>query len=144
MATGIPLEEISDSILRMQVKLIRSLKAVDPAAAQSSLARRWLRRFGPATVEDLQWWTGWNKTTTRAALARLDVEEVDLHGQPDIDLRDSRTSHVRRTSRLPPTVPRPPDAWKHRDWFTAVNPALIYDQAGNISSAHAPAEVRRP
>jgi hypothetical protein len=22
--------------------------------------------------------------------------------------------------------------WRHRDWFTAVDPALIYDTAGNI------------
>lgn len=45
--------------------------------AQRALAHRWLTRFGPATVDDLQWWTGWNKTATRRALDRLPVEEVD-------------------------------------------------------------------
>ena len=31
--------------------------------------RRWLARFGPATANDLQWWTGWNQATARHALA---------------------------------------------------------------------------
>lgn len=35
--------------------------------AQRELAKLWLTRFGPATVEDLQWWTGWNKTTVHRA-----------------------------------------------------------------------------
>jgi hypothetical protein len=57
------------------------LTPVDPSEAQRDLARRWLARFGPATTEDLRWWTGWSSTTTRRALQRLEIEEVDLHGQ---------------------------------------------------------------
>ena len=33
----------------------------DPDDARRELACRWLERFGPATAEDLQWWTGWGK-----------------------------------------------------------------------------------
>jgi Winged helix DNA-binding domain len=73
---------------------------VDPSEAEASLARRWLERLGPATVEDLQWWTGWNKTTTRIALGRLQIEEADLHGRPGIDLPATR-SRRRRTPRPP-------------------------------------------
>ena len=63
--------------------------SIDPVDAQQHLARRWLQRFGPAKIDDLQWWTGWNKTTTRHALANLAIEEVDLHGQPGIILQSS-------------------------------------------------------
>ena len=59
---------------------------IAPAQAQCDLAHGWLQRFGPATTDDLQWWTGWNKTTTRRAIARSETEEVDLHGQPAIDI----------------------------------------------------------
>ncbi len=34
----------------------------------TELARRWLHAYGPATLDDLQWWTGWTKTRTRAAV----------------------------------------------------------------------------
>jgi hypothetical protein len=111
----------------------QGIPPIDPADAQAALARRWLERFGPATVEDLQWWTGWNKTTTGAALGRLDLDEVDVHGRPGIDLRSAEP--VRPTERaacLLPCLDPTPMGWKHRDWFTAVDPALIYDQAGNI------------
>jgi hypothetical protein len=59
---------------------------VDPDQAREAPARRWLTRFGPATVDDLQWWTGWNKTVVRRALANLPVDEIGLHGGPGIML----------------------------------------------------------
>jgi hypothetical protein len=65
------------------------LPPVDPAEAQRDLARRWLERFGPATIEDLQWFTGWTKATTLRALDGLPVEEVDLHGRAGITLSDA-------------------------------------------------------
>ncbi|HEY2238592.1 MAG TPA: crosslink repair DNA glycosylase YcaQ family protein, partial [Streptosporangiaceae bacterium] len=64
------------------------LPTPDPGEAQQALARRWLARFGPATAEDLQWWTGWNKTTTHRALSHLPVTEIDLHGRPGIILTE--------------------------------------------------------
>src|SRR3954471_21855954 len=36
--------------------------------AAAALALRWLRRFGPGTTTDLQWWAGWTAALTRAAL----------------------------------------------------------------------------
>jgi hypothetical protein len=68
------------------------LPRVDPDQAREALARRWLARFGPATVDDLQWWTGWNKITVRGALANLPVDEIDLHGDLGIMLGADRMS----------------------------------------------------
>ena len=101
------------------------LPAHDIGRAQQALARQWLTRFGPATVEDLQWWTGWTKATVRRALDNLPVAEIDLHGQPGITLRDSvgdlpDDAHAPVASLLPALDPTPM-GWKHRDWFLGID-----------------------
>lgn len=112
------------------------LPQLDPGQARRDLARRWLQRFGPARVEDLRWWTGWNATTTRQALQQLPIEEVDLHGQPGIalDADREREGHapVEPVATLLPALDPTPMGWKGREWFLAVDPAEIYDRAGNI------------
>jgi len=105
----------------------------DTAAASSEMARLWLRSYGPASLDDLQWWTGWTKTRTRAALATLDTVEVDLDGSPGLLLADDAE---------PVPVPDPwvallpaldPSAmgWKHRDFCLGPHRELLYDINGN-------------
>jgi len=112
------------------------LPQLDEANAQRDLAHRWLERFGPATVDDLQWWTGWNKTTTRRAISDLPIDDVDLHGQAGITLRAANDSDEHATSEpvaaLLPALDPTPMGWKHRDWFLGVDPHQIFDRAGNI------------
>lgn len=115
----------------------QGLPSIDTAQAQRDLAQRWLARFGPATTEDLQWWTGWNKTTTRRALEKLAIEKVDLHGQPEIDLArpvgdlaDGPTPDPAAT--LLPALDPTPMGWKSRDWFLSIDPGHVFDRAGNI------------
>lgn len=113
------------------------LAPIDPAQAQRDLARRWLARFGPATVEDLQWWTGWNKTTSRRALADLAVEEVDLHGEPGIALPSSDREPIddgpgEPAATLLPALDPTPMGWKRRDWFLGIDADHIFDRGGNI------------
>ncbi len=116
----------------------QGLPSIDRAPAQHDLARRWLERFGPAKIDDLQWWTGWNKTTTHHALVNLAIEEVDLHGQPGIILSSSGEDDelfadaVSPTATLLPALDPTPMGWKARDWFLAIDPGHIYDRAGNI------------
>ncbi len=117
------------------------LPAVDPTQARQDLARRWLSRFGPATVEDLRWWTGWTKATTRQVLGGLPVEEVDLHGESGIELAEPEGGRTRETApqtnadptvTLLPALDPTPMGWKRRDWFLAIDPARLFDRAGNI------------
>ncbi len=113
------------------------LPALDENEAQRELARRWLSRFGPATVEDLQWWTGWTKTARARALAGLTVEDVDLHGRPGIALAEpdrapDESDEVAPAAALLPALDPTPMGWKHRDWYLSIDPAAVFDRAGNI------------
>jgi hypothetical protein len=115
----------------------QGLPSMGQADAQRDLAHRWLARFGPATIEDLQWWTGWNKTITRRALEDLAIEEVNLHGQAGIALASSGDEFADHaagdpTATLLPALDPTPMGWKTRDWFLAIDPGHVFDRAGNI------------
>ena len=103
--------------------------------AQRELARRWLTRFGPATAEDLQWWTGWNKATTQRALSGIAVEAVDLHGEAGIALSpDNDPPGVAGppAATLLPALDPTPMGWKHRGWLFAIPEQHVFDNRGNI------------
>jgi hypothetical protein len=108
--------------------------------SQRTVAQRWLTRFGPATVDDLQWWTGWNKTTVRRALSSSPIEEVDLHGETGIALSapealdDDPGDHATAmpAAALLPSLDPTPMGWKRRDWFLGIDQQHVFDRNGNI------------
>jgi hypothetical protein len=104
--------------------------------AQRQLAERWLARFGPATAEDLQWWTGWNKATVRRALSELPVEEVNLHGETGIALAGNDDPGDRAAdspvATLLPALDPTPMGWKRRDWLFGISQHHVFDNRGNI------------
>lgn len=55
---------------------------IAPDTARVELARRYLRALGPATTNDIKWWTGWTKRDTVAALTVLgpEIAPVSLDG----------------------------------------------------------------
>ncbi|RRQ29774.1 winged helix DNA-binding domain-containing protein [Rhodococcus sp. Eu-32] len=105
---------------------------VDEAQARRDLAHRWLEVFGPATVDDLQWWTGWNKTQTRAALAGLDTVDVALEAGDGIMLSDTAFDEDASGIMLLPALDPTPMGWKHRDWYLGEYKKPLFDTFGNI------------
>jgi hypothetical protein len=107
------------------------------AAAQ--LADRWLRRFGPATTADLQWWAGWTATLTRHALADCGAVPVLVETDPgeepvpgwlaagDEDVVEAGGDWVALLPGLDPTAM----GWKQRGWYLPDAAADLFDGNGN-------------
>jgi hypothetical protein len=109
------------------------------AQARTELARRWLLRFGPAPVSDLQWWAGWTGGQTKAALAGLDVTEVELDSGPGVLLAGDEGSAQRGEpgaaqpwAALLPALDPTPMGWKDRAWFLGEHGPALFDRTGNI------------
>jgi hypothetical protein len=104
-------------------------------AAEEELARRWLRAFGPATAEDLRWWTGWTKTQVRRVLTRLEPVEVDLDGAPGLVLADDLEpppAPAQPWAALLPGLDSTPMGWQQRDWFLGQHGPRLFDGYGNV------------
>ncbi len=64
--------------------------AVERAAAEELLVRRYLAGFGPASPSDVARYAGWSIAETRAVLARLDLcTDRDPDGTALVDLTDA-------------------------------------------------------
>lgn len=112
------------------------LPRLDPDQARVELLRRYLGRFGPVTLTDAAWWTGWTLTDTRRALAALSVEEVELDdGQIGLVLVDlaSDVDGTEPGVALLPALDPTPMGWKERDWYLGPEQrAALFDRSGNI------------
>lgn len=113
-----------------------ALAGQTPAQGASGLLLRVLDRFGPCTLNDLKWWTGWTVTMTRTALEDISATEVVLDtGAPawvnegDFGGReDDPGPWVALLPGLDPTTM----GWKERDWYLAPDVAdHVFDRNGN-------------
>jgi DNA glycosylase AlkZ-like len=113
--------------------LASPLAQLEPDEARSELACRWLRAYGPATVGDVKWWTGWTLARTRAAVQAAGAVEVDLDGRPGVVLPDDTapTPEPRPGAALLPALDPTVMGWKERDWYLGDHAAALFDRAGN-------------
>lgn len=110
------------------------IPALPAEEARVELARRWLRAFGPATVEDLKWWTGWTATQVKKALTVLAPAEVDIDGRPAIVLPGDvePVTAPEPAAALLPALDPTPMGWLGRDWYLGAHQAELFDRTGNI------------
>ena len=54
------------------------LNAVDPAQARETTVKQYLAAYGPATVKDISWWSGFTMTEVRRILHLLAGEVADM------------------------------------------------------------------
>jgi winged helix DNA-binding protein len=108
------------------------LETLEPEAARAELASRWLAVYGPGTENDLKWWTGWTLAQTRAALAAIGAEEVDLEGRLGFVARgDADEPGVEPWVALLPALDSTIMGWKERDWYLGEHGPMLFDRAGN-------------
>lgn len=110
----------------------------DPAIRE--LIHRYIRSYGPVTMDDISWWTGITKGRCRATLAALgaQVEEVAVDGWPgplyrttDRDVADELGVGVTALPVLDPYVQG------YRDRARFLDPArndFIFDGGGNATA----------
>lgn len=103
--------------------------------ARTELVRAWLAAFGPGTMADLRWWTGWTAGHVKAALADIGPSEVDLEdGSVGLVLPgdeapvDPPPPWVALLPALDPT----PMGWAGRAWYLGGHTAALFDRSGNI------------
>ncbi|MGV9826701.1 winged helix DNA-binding domain-containing protein [Gordonia sp. NPDC003429] len=110
------------------------LTAPDPVTGHVHLIDRWLRAFGPGTETDLVWWLGSTKAAVRAALAQLDVVEVDLDDgsvgyvhADDVDEVEPVAPQALLLPELDPTTM----GHKQRSFYVGDHVAHVFDRNGN-------------
>jgi hypothetical protein len=112
---------------------------LDEVAGATAVIEPWLAASGPATLDDLVWWTGSTKTLVRRALDRLDAVEVATSdGRTDVvgyvlpgdeTSADEPAPWVALLPGLDPTAM----GWKQRAWYLDDETnARVTDRNGNI------------
>lgn len=106
---------------------------IDAREARRELARRWLLAFGPATLTDLRWWTGWNAKPAREALSDAGALPVALEGDvgwmhPD-DI--APVEPVADWAAFLPSLDSTTMGWKQRAWYLGDDAEDLFDRNGN-------------
>jgi hypothetical protein len=108
------------------------LGELDGRAASATLADAYLRRFGPVTTLDLQWWTGWTKTATVRALGDAGAVPVEVdRGRAWLSAADEGSPDPEPWVAALPSLDPTTMGWKERDWYLPPAAAEAFDRNGN-------------
>ena len=111
----------------------------DEPTGTTDVVRRYLERFGPATLDDVVWWTGGTKTSIRRALERLGAVAVRLDDAqlgyvvPDDASDAPGDGDIGPWVALLPGLDPTAMGWKRRAWYLPTEHATrVVDRNGNI------------
>jgi hypothetical protein len=109
-------------------------REVVAAQARTDLVRRWLTAFGPGTMDDLRWWTGWTAAQVKAALAAIGPTEVDIDRGTGLVLPgdDEPTRKPAPWVALLPALDPTAMGWSKRAWYVGEHTTALFDRSGNI------------
>lgn len=106
---------------------------MEPAEARARLAGLYLDAYGPASVEDLAWWSGMTKRETRRALEAA-ARPVEIGGIAMWATREVRDDPPRGVRLLPAWDPLLV-GYRNRDRLLApTHQGHVYDRMGNATS----------
>jgi hypothetical protein len=110
------------------------LEELSVEAARVELVRRWLAAFGPGTVSDLRWWTGWTAAQVKQALTVIGPVEVDLGGSTGLVLPDDLepTPPPEPWVALLPALDPTAMGWSERSWYLGPHAPALFDRSGNV------------
>ncbi|MDH6143042.1 MULTISPECIES: winged helix DNA-binding domain-containing protein [Kitasatospora] len=103
--------------------------------AKAAVIGRWLAGYGPGTLADLKWWTGWTLGEVRTAVADLGAVEVALDGGATglvLPGDEAALPPVEPWAALLPALDPTVLGWRERDWY--LSPELVpalFDRSGN-------------
>ena len=92
--------------------------------------------YGPASADDLRWWTGWTGGQTKRALAQDGVVACVLDdGEPGVVLADDvePVGAVEPWVALLPALDATPMGWKRRDFYLGAHAERLFDVNGNVA-----------
>lgn len=120
--------------VRTETWLGAPLPKTSHADACADLLGRWLRAFGPGTMTDIRWWTGWTARLATQTAEALGAVEVGLGDEgtgyvlpDDVDPVDEVGPWVALLPGLDPTIM----GWKERRWFLGDHASSLFDRNGN-------------
>jgi hypothetical protein len=117
-----------------------------PEEARRHLLYRWLVTYGPGTMVDLRWWSGWTARQVSAALAEIDTRQVSLadgsvgyvaaESFSDVtrlaDIAKHGSLPLPRWAALLPGLDQAVMGWKERAWFLPADSSELFDRNGNV------------
>jgi len=121
------------------------LNSINETEAITLLVKQYLRSFGPATENDIAWWTGLGKMKVQEALNKLqgqiailkisDAEGRFLAFDPDKELVENTIPEKKQTVNLLPTLDPYLMGYKERKRY--LHPTYydkVFDRSGNATS----------
>lgn len=107
---------------------------MEESEARAHLLRGYLGAYGPATLTDVRWWTGWTAGQAKAALEAVAAVPVELDAPAEGWVLPADVESVaaeRPTVALLPGLDPAAMGWKQRDWYLGAHGERLYDRNGN-------------